>query len=128
MSSSFLLMDFFVWYYSAAFRDMFALWLNGMWFIVHFFSIPLLLRTLFAPWRRITDTYRRGSIEDLMETFVMNTMTRIFGAVVRSVIIFIGVVCLLVGSVALILSVLLWVALPVASLFAFIYGVKLLVV
>lgn len=128
MRTPFFLVDYFVWYYSSALRDLAALWLNFMWFIVYFFSIPLLLRTLFSPWRRMTDTYRRGSIEDLMSTFVMNVMTRVFGAMVRSVIILMGILFLLLGIVVFCIGIVTWLMMPVGSVFALLYGVNLLLI
>ncbi len=128
MRNQFMLADFFVWYYGKALRDISVLWLNGIWFIVHFFSIPLLLRTLFLPWRRMTDTYARGSVEEFLSTFVMNVMTRVFGAMVRSVIIFIGVFFLIVATIILVLVLTLWLILPLGSVVAFLFGINLLVV
>ncbi len=127
MKDAYLVLDFSVWYYTRAFRDILAVWMNFMWFILHFFSIPLLLRTLFSPWRRMTDSDKRTSIEDFMEAFVMNIMTRIFGAIVRLSIILCGILFLLLGVIALFAVIALWVCLPVLLIMALSTGVTLLV-
>ena len=128
MSGTFMLLDFSFWYYTRAFRDIFAVWFNFMWFIVHFFSIPLLLRTLFAPWKRITDESRPKSIEDFLATHLMNVMSRVLGAMARVAVIACGVLFLFIGILALFFVLALWVCLPVVSLAGFFYGVVLVIV
>jgi hypothetical protein len=126
MSGTFMLLDFSAWYYTRAFRDIFAVWFNFMWFIVHFFSIPLLLRTLFAPWKRITDESRPKGVEDFLASHLMNGMSRVLGALVRVTVIACGVLFLLLGTLGLFLFVALWVCLPVLSVAALLYGIVLL--
>lgn len=128
MSGTFMLLDFSFWYYTRAFRDIFAVWFNFMWFIVHFFSIPLLLRTLLAPWKRVTDESRPKSIEDFLATHLMNGMSRVLGALVRASVIACGVLCLLIGTLALFFMLALWTCLPVVSVVGLFYGVALLTV
>ena len=47
MTSPLFILDYLSWHYTRAFRDIGSVWLNFMWFILHFFSMPLFLRTLF---------------------------------------------------------------------------------
>ncbi len=126
MQASYFILDFSLWYYTRAFRDILGVWLNFMWFIVHFFSIPLLLRTLFSPWRRMTDAYERKGLESLMTTFVMNIMTRIFGAIVRTTIIVCGLVVLIFGAILLFVTIALWITMPFLVLYSFFYGISIL--
>lgn len=127
MNGSSLFLSYFVWHYSGAFRDMVSVWLNLMWFILHFFSIPLLFRTLFSPFKRVHEEYQRTGIEDLMATFVVNIMTRIIGAIVRLCIIALGLIVLLAMTMGFILSAVLWVLLPFVTVYALYYGIGLLV-
>jgi len=128
MSSSLLLLDFVLWYYTIAFRDILVVWSNFMWFIVHFFSMPLLLRTLFAPWKRITDEYHITSIEDVLSTFVLNTMTRVFGGIVRLFILIAGLVFLVFGVLGLFISIALWICMPIGFVVTLFYGVMLITI
>ncbi|MFY9463399.1 MAG: hypothetical protein WAP52_04445, partial [Candidatus Sungiibacteriota bacterium] len=50
--------DYIIWHYGKAVRDFFGIAYDVLWFGYHFFSLPLLARTLFAPLSRI----RAGSI------------------------------------------------------------------
>lgn len=118
---------FFVWYFSSAFLNIFNVWKNFMWFILHFFSIPLLLKTLFSPWKRMTDTDRHRTIEEFFSGVIMNLMSRVFGAFVRLSIVTVGVIALTLGIFCLCLILLTWVFLPVLFTGSVVYGVMLLV-
>lgn len=126
MERSFVIVDYFRWHYTTAFRDVFIVWLNLVWFVMHFFSIPLLLRTLFAPWKRISEVYGRTGLEDLMATLLVNTMTRIVGAVIRFAIILVGCLVLLVVCLGLAAVLVAWVVLPLFVVYIALYGVTLL--
>lgn len=128
MHGSVLFLDLALWYYTGAFRALLALWLNATWFVVHFFSIPLLFKTLFAPWKRMTDVYERRGLEALFATLIMNTMSRVTGALIRLTVIIFGLVMLIFGVVGLIAALVIWVCLPVLAVAASVYGVMLLMV
>jgi len=121
-----MIVDFGLWYYTRGFLDVLAVWFNFMWFITHFFSIPLLLRTLFSPWKRMTDDEKPHSIEAYMEAFVMNVMSRIFGAIIRTTIIFVGMLALCLGVVALGAGLVFWLFAPFILVYSFFYGIALL--
>lgn len=121
-----LFFGFSLWYYSKAFQSILQVWLNFMWFIVHYFSIPLLLRTLFAPWRRMTDTTRPRDIEDMLTRIVMNIMTRVFGAIVRLFAILTGTVLLILGVFGLVVVLACWIVMPLFLCWSLIHGLVIL--
>ncbi len=125
MRGSLFIFDYLVWHYSHAFRDMGVLWFNFMWFTVHFFSMPLLLRTLFSPWKRLSDTYRRDGVEKMAETFVFNLMSRMLGFLVRGVVLGLGLGVLLVLLVSFMLLLSVWLFLPMLALFSSVWGLSL---
>lgn len=65
------------------------------------FSFLFLLRTLFSPWKSITDAYptKGFNLEKIAETFAMNCTTRMVGAVIR-----LGAICAGVIAQALCLA------------------------
>lgn len=128
MKESYLILDFSAWYYTRAFKDMLVVWSNLMWFVVHFFSIPLLVRTLFSPWKRMTDPYHPKSVEDFFGTLAMNMVSRLLGALVRTVIIVCGVLLLLLGVAGLFLIIVLWILMPLVFVVSVGYGIMLLAV
>lgn len=116
--------DYLSWHYAGAFRDIIRLWVNMLWFLNHFFSIPILARTLFAPFKRITDKAKKGaSPQAFIETFMFNGMTRIVGAFMRIGLIITGIAFLLVTLVGGIVLLALWAALPIIIVFLISRGV-----
>ncbi len=114
------------WHYGRASRDIAVVGRNLLWFITHFFSIPLLFRTMFEPWKRIHDSYGRRSLEDFFATLVMNIMTRFVGALIRISIIAVGALFLLAGLSGLIAFYALWFGAPFFIPAMFLYGSALL--
>jgi hypothetical protein len=90
-----------------------------------FYSVGLLVSTLFAPYRQISTNAAVGSIRDHIKAFFDKLLSRIIGSIVRtSVVIFGSVVMssqIVFGTTVLIL----WLAaplLPVAGLIAWTIG------
>jgi hypothetical protein len=122
-----LVHDYFVWHYSRAYREVFSVWLNLMWFVIHFFSIPLLLRSWFAPFKRMTEERKRGlNFEDLVGYIVINLMSRIVGAILRLFLIVMGLLLLGVLVIAGLTVHVLWVFLPLLLVAGLVIGVSLL--
>ena len=79
-----LLGRYFAWHYTGGLLACLRLWADFLWFIYHFFSAPVIMRTLFTPWRRLGEPYRSGfDPERALETFIVNLLMRLFGLVVR---------------------------------------------
>lgn len=80
------------------------------------FSILFLMKTLFAPWKRIVDAYPQNwfNIRALTETFLFNTVTRLVGAVIRLMAIVTGVLLLLAVIVGFLAYFILWILFPLA--------------
>ena len=122
-----LLLRYFKWHYVDAARDILKGWGNILWFEFNYFSVWLLLRTLFSPWRRITWDYGRGfDIGRFLFTFASNLVSRILGAFVRIWLVCAGIagglVLLFLGSIFF----LFWLVLPGLIILAFLYGIFLL--
>ncbi|MCK5026992.1 MAG: hypothetical protein KAS07_01095 [Candidatus Pacebacteria bacterium] len=113
-----VLRDYVCWHYSRAFSDIFHIWSNITHFVFHFFSIPLLLRTFFAPWKRIEATRETQglNISDYISTKLVNTIMRLIGASMRAVLIFIGLVVVATVVIAGMIFFVLWVLLPIIVL------------
>ena len=103
--------SYLVWHYAFAWADLARLYRNLAWFLWNFFSISLLLRTLFSPWRRL----REGAQKDtggLLGSLIMNTILRFVGFFARVATILFGLASLALLSVAGVAFLVLWPLLP----------------
>ena len=92
-----LLGRYLAWHYTAGLFGCLRLLSNFLWFVYHFFSVPVIARTLFSPWRRLGEAYRGGfDPERVLETFVVNLLMRVFGFVVRAMFLVVATVALIV--------------------------------
>ncbi len=92
---------------------LFSIWKNYLEFSVDFFSAPLLLVTLFSPWRKYSWHYPRGfSFTEYLNTFVSNLFSRIIGAVCRIFLIIASIVPLVFVFVAGVVIIIGWFLLP----------------
>ncbi len=112
------------WHYTEALVDMRRIWTNFFVFIFNFFSISLLLQTLFSPWHKVQESY--GKIEDLFGNIIINTMMRLVGAIVRLIFIVMGVFSLITCAVVGLAAVVFWLVLPFILIYTFLQGINLL--
>lgn len=83
---------FWRWYYTEAIKNILKGWRNFIIFSLEYFSIPLLLKTLFAPWKRdITRRPRGLDVKQLFESLVFNLISRGIGFIVRFLTIWVGI-------------------------------------
>jgi len=119
--------SYVLWHYSKALENIVVLWLEALWFINHIFSITLLLQTLFTPWRRLRETYKGGlDLEDFFAMIITNILMRIVGAVIRLVVIVLGLIVLLSAFFGGILFFIAWLIAPVVIVTLFSGGLILL--
>lgn len=99
-------MGFISWYYSQGLKNFLVIWRNFLEFFWYYFSVPELFLTLFSPWKRdVTRLGLRGFHPVLFfQNAIMNTMTRIVGAIVKfSVILFAIIIEIGVFAIGMIL-------------------------
>jgi len=72
-----------------------------------YFSIPLLVKSLFSPFRQISAGRVQGSIDVMFRAFIDKTVSRFIGAMIRTIIIIIGIITnlaiIIFGSLKLII-------------------------
>jgi hypothetical protein len=84
--------------------------------VLRFFSVGLLITSLFAPFRQISAGRVRGSIKVRLMAWGDRQFSRVIGAVVRLMLITIGLtIALIVGIIGLML-ITVWPFLPIAPL------------
>lgn len=115
------------WHFFDVPRSILIAWKNFLRFNLNYFSIPLLLKTLFSPWRRYQFTYGKGfDIGRYFTVFFSNLIFRLLGAVMRGFLIIIG---LLVEVLIIFAGIILffgWLVLPALLIAGLIFGVKII--
>jgi len=120
---------YLIWHYVSGTGMAVRFWKEIFWFIEYFFSLRLLLRSLFSPWRALSEEKRFGGM-DLSEYFsvvFVNIMMRIVGVVVRLFVIVAGFLSLAGASLLAAFSIILWIFLPVLLVALPILGAKFIV-
>ncbi|HLZ14359.1 MAG TPA: hypothetical protein VKQ34_00010 [Candidatus Saccharimonadales bacterium] len=85
--------------------------------VLEAFSVSLLLRTFFAPFRQISAGGRVGGpLSVQLQAFGDRVFSRIFGAVVRSIFICFGLIAALCVLVLSVLQLLVWPLVPMLPL------------
>ncbi len=123
-----LLFPYYVrWHYGQALKGIYEITGNLVWFIWHFFSIGLMLRTFFAPWQRLHEERVRGfDLEGYFSAMIINIVMRCVGILIRAVFIAVGITAIaaVIAGGAFVFAA--WLILPLAVLFSFIFGFILL--
>ena len=107
-------------------KEIFKAWRNFLIFNLNYFSVPVLARTLFAYWRKYSWEYPKGfDLAKYLEVAVSNFISRILGAIMRVILIFIGLAVEIFiffsgGAVFLI-----WLILPVIIIFLLYHGFRI---
>lgn len=104
------------WWYGAGWRQCLTGVVQGMRRTSDFFSIGLLLRTLFNPFRQIDAGGVRGGLSVQINAFFSRLFSRCFGAVLRTLVILFGCLVLLLRLVVSGLWLVVWGLLPLAPI------------
>ncbi len=120
-----ILHHYLAWHYTRAFKEILHVAKNLVWFTVHFFSLPQLLRSFFAPYRRMTEG--RGNafnLEDLASFVIIGLISRIIGMMLRSVVILTGLFSLCILLTLIIATFIFWITAPLAIVILIIIGLR----
>ncbi len=111
------LLAYLKWHYGRGLREFFGVTGNFLWFISHFFSFKLLLRTLFAPWKRMGEKYQGGlDFGALASSVIVNSLMRGFGLVSRILVLLLGLISYAAVAAFSGFILLIWIVAPLALL------------
>jgi hypothetical protein len=116
------------WHYGQAYRDIYHVWMNFLWFCFNFFSINELFGSLLEPWKRMGEEYPKGlDLAKIAQTLIVNILMRFVGAMVRLLVIAIGLglstIVFLLGLAIL----LLWTVMPIFFVALVFMGISLII-
>ena len=118
------------WHYGKAIVDYINIVKNFVWFFYNFFSISLLAHTLFAPFKRMGESYdgKGMHFEALFEAIIVNTLMRFVGFLFRSLLILVGFIFILLTIIVGITFFIVWVSTPLLIGYLVLYGIKLIAI
>ena len=107
-----LVAAFFSWWYGRGWRDQVGRVKTSLARINDTFSIPLLLKTFFAPFRQISAGETGRSLDEKFRAALDKLFSRLIGAFMRFFVIIAGVVIMFLMLVLSLIRLLLWPLLP----------------
>lgn len=107
-----MVIAFVVWWYGAGWRRRAMFVRDRLARIMDAFSIDLLLKTLFSPFRQISNVSVDGPIGVRIRAWFDKLISRIIGAIVRMLTIIAGVIVLLLAVVWGVAVLLAWPLIP----------------
>lgn len=122
-----LFTSYIFWHYTVALKEIFVIWKNFLLFIWESFSISILARTFFSPWRRL-DEEKPGLSKPkaFLSSLIINIFTRFLGMVFRAFVLLIAFIILSIFLVSGVLALLLWPLMPVLLIVALMAGLYFL--
>ncbi len=101
------------WWYGAGWRQRITFLQARLTGVMDFFSIDLLLRTLFSPFRQISAGQVQGPINVQLRAFFDQLISRLIGGAVRLFMIIFGTITILLTAVFGGLLIVAWAFVPV---------------
>lgn len=122
MSISMLALELFTWWYGQGWLRLARHLRQRTSKVSHLFSVPILLRTLFAPWRRIV-TYPGASLDARLRAAGDNLVSRLVGFSVRSLVLLTAGIMLGLSAVLAVVELLIWPLIPGLVVVALVKGI-----
>ncbi len=120
--------QYIAWHYSRAFVDMVHLIGRAYWFQWHFFSIGILFRSFFEPWKRLGEEKgEKFQFDQWLQATVINTLMRLIGMSARAVILVFALLVAVASTLVMVLFAAAWCVLPLLIVSLLVKGVVLLV-
>jgi hypothetical protein len=117
-----LVVEFFGWWYSQGWALLIKNARKRVMRTSHLFSLPILLRTLFAPWKRIISDPGAG-LEAHVRAATDNLVSRAIGFVVRLGVLFCALVIIALVFIIAILQIIIWPLMPVGIVALLVKGI-----
>ncbi len=105
------------WWYTIGWKQAAERIIISLAGLLDYFSIGLLLKTLFSPFRQISAGKVNGPLPVQLRAFADRLISRIIGAVIRTMVMFVGIASLLIGVVFGVGYLALWALIPLLPVF-----------
>jgi hypothetical protein len=122
-----IISQYIFWQFWESSKDILAGWKNFLKFGLYYFSLPLLLKTLFSPWHRYRWYYPKGFYPlEYLEVFLSNLISRVLGLILRIFLIISGILFEVFVFFAGLIVFFGWLILPFLLISGFFYGFSIL--
>lgn len=101
------------WWYGGGWKRRIVLLREQMAAIIDYFSIGLLIKSLFSPFRQISAGQVSGSLEVKMRGFADRLISRCIGAMLRVGVIIAGLITIILSAVMGSVTLVVWALAPV---------------
>jgi hypothetical protein len=127
MSFHILVQHYLHWHFRVAPKELRHVAKNLLWFLVNFFSLAQLTRSLLSPFKRITQEREVAfSFEDIAGYIIINFLSRLIGLILRLAIIISGLLAVVCLCLLIAVTYLFWLLAPAALLILIVIGFRLL--
>lgn len=117
-----IITSWLVWHFYEMPRFLVLIWKDYLWFGSYFFSVPLLLATLFSPWRRYQWRYPKGfDVGEFFSSLVSNLFSRLIGACMRLVLVVFGIIAQVIIFLIGLSIIIFWILLPFILILLFLF-------
>jgi len=112
-----IFIEWFLWQFFEMPGFLLEIWKNYLMFATNLFSVPLLLKTFFAPWRKYNWRYPKGfDVVEFFNTLISNIFSRILGAIMRVTLIIAGILFQIFVVVAGFIIFIVWLLAPIVAI------------
>lgn len=101
------------WWYSSGFVTKIRSLVNRLVRLADFFSIGLLFRTLFNPFRQISADATGRSLSEKIRAYFDRLLSRVIGAIVRSFMIIFGMIAIIFQALFGVIILVFWLIAPI---------------
>ncbi|MFA6348200.1 MAG: hypothetical protein WCX30_02085 [Candidatus Paceibacterota bacterium] len=115
---------YFYWHYSERLKEIFLAMSNYVNFWVFFFSIKMVLKSLFLPWKRIESIPQKTGFDISIwaNNIFFDIVSRVIGLAMRVFLLCFFVLCEIVTLSVGVLFIVIWLFLPLIVVYIIIYG------
>ncbi len=107
-------MMFFQWWYGSGWKHQFSSLPSSIDNVMRLFSVRILARTLFAPWKQLkTQSFSDTALDDKLRAMVDNLVSRVIGFFIRLFTILTAFVAIIAQVIFKVFMMIIWPFLPI---------------
>lgn len=112
------------WWYTSGWKRCASMTIDSLRGIYDYFSIDLLIKTLFSPFRQVSAGTVSGPLGAQFRNMIDKLISRIIGAIMRSLVVIVGVIALLFSVLIGLVRITVWPFVPLVPAIAVIIAMS----